>query len=98
MFQDDALFPHRDVAPNVAFGLRMQGMAEARTRGRGSTELLALVGLEGRERRTVELTVGRRAQAGRTGPGARAGTAACSCSTSRSAPSTVRCTTGWSTS
>ena len=24
MFQDDALFPHRDVAANVGFGLRMQ--------------------------------------------------------------------------
>ena len=33
MFQDDALFPHRDVAGNVAFGLRMQGVA-GRTRRR----------------------------------------------------------------
>ncbi len=52
MFQDDALFPHRDVARNVSFGLRMQGMARAPA-GARVAELLALVGLEGRERRTV---------------------------------------------
>ena len=42
MFQDYALFPHRDVASNVAFGLRMQGQPsnEARARVR---ELLGLV-------------------------------------------------------
>jgi thiamine transport system ATP-binding protein len=46
MFQDYALFPHRDVGENVAFGLRMQGTAvgEARVRVR---ELLELVGLPG---------------------------------------------------
>src|SRR4051794_11559031 len=27
MFQDYALFPHRDVGDNVAFGLRMRGVA-----------------------------------------------------------------------
>ena len=51
MFQDDALFPHRDVAANVAFGLGMQGLpsqAAARV-----AELLGLVGLSGRERRAV---------------------------------------------
>jgi thiamine transport system ATP-binding protein len=52
VFQDHALFPHRDVAGNVAFGLRMQGDApgkvEAQTR-----ELLELVGLTGFERRAV---------------------------------------------
>jgi thiamine transport system ATP-binding protein len=53
MFQDDALFPHRDVAQNVAFGLRMQGVPPASAADR-VTELLALVGLEGRERRAVE--------------------------------------------
>lgn len=52
MFQDYALFPHRDVAANVAFGLRMQGQggAQARLRVR---ELLALVGLPGAEDRPV---------------------------------------------
>ncbi len=29
MFQDYALFPHRNVAENVAFGLRMQGLSRA---------------------------------------------------------------------
>jgi thiamine transport system ATP-binding protein len=57
MFQDDALFPHRDVSANVGFGLRMQNVArperEARVR-----ELLALVGLEGRERRRVSTLSG----------------------------------------
>jgi thiamine transport system ATP-binding protein len=52
VFQDHALFPHRDVAGNVAFGLRMRGDApgkiEARTR-----ELLELVGLAGFEGRAV---------------------------------------------
>ena len=52
VFQDHALFPHRDVFGNVVFGLRMRGdspeQAEART-----TELLALVGLAGFERRSV---------------------------------------------
>ncbi len=52
MFQDYALFPHRDVAQNVAFGLRMQGHDRSRTRAR-VTELLELVGLPGAERRPV---------------------------------------------
>ena len=52
MFQDDALFPHRDVAANVAFGLRMQGMPHAAAAARVA-ELLDLVGLGGREHRAV---------------------------------------------
>jgi len=52
MFQDDALFPHRDVAANVAFGLRMQGAKRAARTARVA-ELLDLVGLPGRERRSV---------------------------------------------
>ena len=52
MFQDYALFPHRNVAQNVAFGLRMQGQdpraAQVRVR-----ELLQLVGLPGAEGRAV---------------------------------------------
>ena len=42
MFQDYALFPHLDVASNIAFGLR--GMAKAAQRARVD-EMLALVGL-----------------------------------------------------
>ena len=52
MFQDDALFPHRDVAANVAFGLRMRGVAPPAVAARVS-ELLDLVGLGGREHRRV---------------------------------------------
>ena len=52
VFQDHALFPHRDVFGNVSFGLRMRADSaeaiEART-----AELLELVGLVGLERRTV---------------------------------------------
>ncbi len=44
MFQDDALFPHLDVAANVAFGLRAAGRPEPEIAAR-TAELLALVGL-----------------------------------------------------
>ena len=52
MFQDFALFPHRDVAANVGFGLRMQGLAAGRVRARVA-EVLELVGLPGIEHRSV---------------------------------------------
>jgi thiamine transport system ATP-binding protein len=52
VFQDHALFPHRDVAANVAFGLRMRGEPDARVSSR-TAELLDLVGLGGFERRSV---------------------------------------------
>jgi thiamine transport system ATP-binding protein len=44
MFQDYALFPHRDVGGNVAFGLRMQGWDASRIRARVG-EVLGFVGL-----------------------------------------------------
>lgn len=52
VFQDEQLFPHRDVGGNVEFGLEMQGRpaAERAVRVR---ELLDLVGLAGFERRRV---------------------------------------------
>ena len=61
MFQDHALFPHRTVGENVAFGLRMTGMdtASARTR---VDELLALVGLEGFDGRAISTLSGGEAQ------------------------------------
>ena len=52
VFQDEALFPHRNVAENVAFGLRMQGVPREAAAARVA-ELLDLVGLPGREQRTV---------------------------------------------
>lgn len=61
MFQDNQLFPHRDVGQNVGFGLRMQrrprGEIDARV-----AELLALVGLPGYERRKVATLSGGEAQ------------------------------------
>lgn len=53
MFQDHALFPHRDVAGNVAFGLRMARRPAAAIRRRVG-EVLELVGLAGFERRTID--------------------------------------------
>ena len=52
VFQDGQLFPHRDVAGNVAFGLRMRHVPAAERRTR-VTELLELVGLGGYGRRRV---------------------------------------------
>jgi thiamine transport system ATP-binding protein len=52
MFQDGQLFPHRDVAGNVAFGLQMQGLSRASQRERVA-ELLEVVGLAGFGRREV---------------------------------------------
>jgi thiamine transport system ATP-binding protein len=52
MFQDHALFPHRDVLGNVAFGLRMRGSARPDADAR-ARETLALVGLAGSEHRPV---------------------------------------------
>jgi thiamine transport system ATP-binding protein len=63
MFQDYALFPHRDVAGNVEFGLRMAGWRET-DRARRVAEVLALVGLEGYgRRRTATLSGGEQQRA-----------------------------------
>jgi thiamine transport system ATP-binding protein len=58
VFQDFALFPHRDVAGNVGFGLRMQGR-EPRAR---VAEVLALVGLIGYESRSPSTLSGGESQ------------------------------------
>jgi thiamine transport system ATP-binding protein len=52
VFQDHALFPHRDVLGNVSFGLRMRGDSPEQIAARAG-ELLELVGLAGFERRPV---------------------------------------------
>ncbi|NLE99537.1 MAG: ABC transporter ATP-binding protein, partial [Anaerolineales bacterium] len=52
MFQEYALFPHRDVFANVAFGLRMQRQDRDRIAER-VTEVLELVDLAGFEHRDV---------------------------------------------
>jgi thiamine transport system ATP-binding protein len=57
MFQEHALFPHRDVAGNVGFGLRMAGRPKPEIRSRVG-ELLDLVGLTEMGRRAVETLSG----------------------------------------
>ena len=52
MFQEYALFPHKDVFGNVAFGLRMAGMEKAEINAR-VREVLEWVGLTGFEQRDV---------------------------------------------
>jgi thiamine transport system ATP-binding protein len=52
MFQEYALFPHRDVRGNVSFGPRMLGDDRARVAARVN-EVLALVGLAGYENRSI---------------------------------------------
>ncbi len=52
MFQDHALFPHRDVIGNVVFGLRMHGMGRSEASAR-ATETLERIGLGGYEDRDI---------------------------------------------
>lgn len=61
MFQDNALFPHLNVAENVAYGLRMAGMAEGPRRERVG-EVLAMVGLAAMADRSVQALSGGEAQ------------------------------------
>jgi thiamine transport system ATP-binding protein len=61
VFQDHQLFPHRDVAGNVGFGLTVAGRPKSETRARVA-ELLALVGLPGFEHRGVAALSGGEAQ------------------------------------
>lgn len=53
MFQSYALFPHRSVADNVGFGLRMAGVEKATIRRRVD-EALGWVGLDGFGPRTID--------------------------------------------
>jgi len=60
VFQDYALFPHMSVLENVAYGLRVRGIAK-RERGRRAVEALEMVRLPGVEsRRPIELSGGQR--------------------------------------
>ena len=61
VFQDAALFPHRDVAGNVGFGPRVAGLADEERRARVA-EALELVGLRGTEQRDVTTLSGGEAQ------------------------------------
>jgi thiamine transport system ATP-binding protein len=57
MFQDYALFPHLDVADNIAFGLRYRGLSDGEAAARVA-ELLDLVGLSGFDDRNVDTLSG----------------------------------------
>ena len=85
--QEGALFPHLDVAANVAFGLP-RGERERRPRRRGARPRRAA----SRPRRPLPARALRRpAAAGRAGPRAGARARRWCCSTSRSPPSTPGC-------
>jgi putative spermidine/putrescine transport system ATP-binding protein len=60
VFQDYALFPHMSVLENVAYGLRVKGIAK-RERGERAAEALEMVRLPGVEdRRPIQLSGGQR--------------------------------------
>lgn len=60
MFQDFALFPHRTVSQNIAFGLRMAGWSRAAILERVQ-QMLSLIGLQGYDERPIsELSGGER--------------------------------------
>jgi putative spermidine/putrescine transport system ATP-binding protein len=60
VFQDYALFPHMSVAENVAYGLRVKGVAKRERRQRAA-EALAMVRLpDVGERRPIQLSGGQR--------------------------------------
>lgn len=61
MFQNHALFAHRNVAQNIGFGPRMRGATPEEQQAR-IAELLTLVGLDGFEGRTVTSLSGGEAQ------------------------------------
>jgi len=60
MFQEYALFPHKNVEENVRFGLEMQKKTPSRIKQR-TTEMIEMVGLSGYENRRIdELSGGER--------------------------------------
>ena len=91
VFQSYALFPHRRVADNIAFGLRYRKLRPRTRRAGASPRRSRSCGWSGMERRAARAALGRPAAARRARPRARARAARCCCSTSRSARSTPAC-------
>ncbi|KUK95616.1 MAG: Putative ABC transporter ATP-binding protein [Anaerolineaceae bacterium 46_22] len=58
MFQDYALFPHRNVAENIAFGLRMQNHPQDEIRGRVKNALETINMADFADRKVTELSGG----------------------------------------
>jgi ABC-type Fe3+/spermidine/putrescine transport system ATPase subunit len=58
MFQDYALFPHRTVAENIAFGLRMQNRPKAEIQARVKTALETITMTAFADRKVTELSGG----------------------------------------
>ncbi len=57
MFQDYALFPHKNIAENIAFGLEMQNWSQKKQDQRVA-EMLTLVGLQGFGQRSLDTLSG----------------------------------------
>ena len=62
MFQNYALFPHLTVRDNIAFGLKQDGMLPRPRSTPASREMLALVKLEGLEKRKPDQLSGGQSQ------------------------------------
>ena len=88
VFQRYALFPHLNVAENIAFGLHIKKLDRADIK-RKTAEMLELVGLRGFENRDVTSLSGGQQQ--RVAIARALVSRVCCCSTSRSAPSTSSC-------
>ena len=87
VFQDATLLPWRTVQRNVELFCELQGVAKAERR-RAAAEAIELVGLKGFEKHYPLSLSGGMKMRGVAGPLAHAQARRCSCSTSRSAPST----------
>lgn len=61
VFQDAQLFPHRNVARNIAYGLEIQGLPKD-ARSERVAEMLDLIGLAGYENRPISTLSGGQAQ------------------------------------
>ena len=94
VFQDFLLFPHRTVAENVVFPLRMQGRSRAEQEQQLAW-VLDLVHLKGLERALPPPAVRRPEAARRARPRAWSPGPRCCCSTSRSPISIASCAARW---